>query len=179
MSISIQTNVGGQQHFEADRENSNRLFPRRDLGAQSGIVDLVDQPMTFIMSGGLQGIRAKFQISADRVTWTDWKIHGKQVELSNEHPLQWINFAGHYRLVLTDANDSIAQLALQPTVVYYASTTTHERNWALVGSNARTNVLETDDQLNITGIFRIRSIVDGVPSEWITVPLPACAAIGN
>jgi hypothetical protein len=135
MGITTATNPGSQQHFERDRDGKNVLFPQRAHTGQSHIVDIGAQPVTFMASGFPAGVIAKFQVAADRQTWSDWKIHGKQVLLSAEHTVQWVNFTGQYRLVLVDSAGAAYTNITQPNISWYPATTTHERPWSLVDSS--------------------------------------------
>lgn len=134
--INTSTNPKTQQHFERDRDGQYVLFPRSDGLNASHIVDVTNQPYVFVASGLPLNVAAKFQISSDRVGWTDWKIHGEQVELSEDHPLQWINIAGQVRLALYDRVTCTPYIGVvQPSITCYPSTTTHERSWSLVNPN--------------------------------------------
>lgn len=134
MAISTSNSPGGQGHFEKDADNQHILFPSKT--ATSHIVDITSQPVTFIATGFPAGVFGRLQISTDRVQWSDWRVHGKYVELSAENTMQWINFSGNYRITLVDVNGQPYQGAVQPRIVWYPATTTHEKNWALVGSQA-------------------------------------------
>lgn len=130
MSITTSTNPRSQQHFEIDRGGGYTLFPR-EIGNVSHVVDITNQPAVFVASGFPATVYIQFQVSADRVTWVDWKIHGKPVLLSLDNPLQWVNIPGHYRLALVSASGAYTGDE-QPAVQWYPATTTHERNWDLV-----------------------------------------------
>lgn len=134
MGITTNVNPKSQNHQQNNNANGTLIFPRTS-GSVSHVFNTMHQPMTVIGSEFPAGVVARFQVSPDGNSWTDWMIHNKYVQLSQKHPMQWVNFTGHYRLRLVNEASGIEYAGLpstHPTVRTYVSTTTHERDWDLV-----------------------------------------------
>jgi hypothetical protein len=133
MAITTNTSVGAGVNTSS-RDSHNVAFPTRDGGNKSHVITVADQPIVIRSADYPAGIAAKFQITPDGGRlWTDWKVHGQQVLVSENNPFQWISFSGQYRLVLIDeATGAEYAGQAQPLVTFFASTQTHEHEWSLV-----------------------------------------------
>jgi hypothetical protein len=137
MPVTSALNVQGQQHNSPGSHGNNPqlLFPRKDLAAYSHTFDVNNEPVIIVAGGFPVNTECVLQISTDRVAWSDWNSHGSAVVLSAANSMQRIVFTGQYRLLLRDITTKIPYIGVtQPSVRYYAATSTHEQELPLVGA---------------------------------------------
>lgn len=167
-------NPQGQRQFGPTTVGGGKLFPRADRATNSATFDIVDQPVVFVASSLPPGLEVVFEVSADRIGWTQWRVLGQLVTLSADNPVHVISIPGAYRLSLMTRQTGLPWAGvLQPAVAAYPASTTQSAKMPLLsgvggtGSTTALPILESGVAPN--GDQRIRVVVGTYQSDWVVV----------